>query len=206
VAIGIGIGIFAAGDDGIRRGTVAPAGVADTGGAVDARSVVITPVDDPEVPASAVDAAPVEVAVATPPDAAPARPADTAATAVKPRDPPPRDPPPRDPPPRDPPRDPAADRAAAVAALVRAADKGDWAGAWKGCSTLKRRDLTDVAIAACAEAACGLKKKSNAVSYWKDLPAKLQRTVEKSCAARGIDVKPPAKKDPCEANPLSCQH
>ena len=201
VAIGIGIGIFAAGDDGIRRGTVAPAGVADTGAAADARAVVITPVDDPEVPASAVDAAPVKVAVATPPDAAPARPPDTA-TAVKPRDPPPRDPPPRD----RPPRDPAADRATALGALVRAADNGDWAGAWKGCSTLKRRDLTDAAIAACAEAACGLKKKTNAVSYWKDLPAKLQRTVEKSCAARGIDVKPTPKKDPCEANPLSCQH
>jgi serine/threonine protein kinase len=197
VITGVGIGIFAA-DSGDRTRAAAPATAAagadvaapgatepDAAQAPDARAVakVVAPVV--EDPPPAFDAAPA-IAVAAPPDAAPAR-RGTDAPITKPRD-------------------PAAERAAAIASIVRAVDRGEWATALKGCGAARKRDLTDTVRAACAKAACGAHKKADALTYYKALPRKQQGAVAKACEARGVDLTPAPKKDPCELNPLTCQH
>jgi hypothetical protein len=109
-----------------------------------------------------------------------------------------------------PPPDAGAIRAAALAAIKRDARAGDWAGAWKTCSEIKRKDLTIDARAACAQAACGKKKRSDAIGFLRGLPRARRSAVAKVCAAQGVDLHARGSsvrdKDPCEIDPLSCQH
>jgi serine/threonine protein kinase len=98
--------------------------------------------------------------------------------------------------------DPVAD---ALAAISRDAGTGSWAGVWKSCGAIKRKDLTLDARAACAQAACVHKKRSDAVALARGLPRARRAAIAKVCSARGVDLDPP-RKDPCEIDPMLCQH
>jgi serine/threonine protein kinase len=105
--------------------------------------------------------------------------------------------------PPEPPRDTTAD---ALAAISAAASTGDWAAVWKTCNQLKRKQLTLDARAACAQAACVRKHGSEAIDLARGLPKARRASIAKVCSARGVDLDRSSGPDPCEANPLSCQH
>jgi serine/threonine protein kinase len=181
VAIGVAIGVWAA-----RDRSVAPVAAVAT---VDA--VSLPPVADASTLLVAID--PVVA------DAAPA-PAPATADAA---------------PPPAPPDAAVADaapkkidrRAEALAAISAAAGIGDWSLVWDACDTLKRKELTHDARAACAQAACIKKKRADAIELLAGLNKARRAAVEKVCKAKGVDVeKKTGGKDPCEINPLSCQH
>ena len=103
--------------------------------------------------------------------------------------------------------------ATSLDAIARAVGDGQWGVALRTCGQVKRRDLTADARVACAQAACGLRRRSDAISFARGLPDRRRDAVEKMCAGRGVALtsQKPAKRDPCddkqyrEQNPLSCQ-
>ena len=95
--------------------------------------------------------------------------------------------------------------ATALAAISRDAGTGSWAAVWKSCGAIKRKDLTLDARAACAQAACVQKKRPDAVALARGLPRARRAAIAKVCSARGVDLDP-RKPDPCEIDPLPCQH
>jgi serine/threonine protein kinase len=184
VAIGISIGVYLARDNTVA--SVTPVAMVD--------AVALPPVADAAITVAAIDTTPDAPAVVAPPeevavDAAPVAPDE---------------PPPDESPPDEPRGDP---RAAALAAISAAANTGDWGDVWKACETIKRKELTHDARAACAQAACVKKRRADAIDLLGGLSRARRAAVEKVCKAKGVDVeKTKTGKDPCEIDPLSCQH
>jgi serine/threonine protein kinase len=98
--------------------------------------------------------------------------------------------------------------AATLAAISAAASTGDWSTVWKSCGTIDREDLSLDARAACAQAACVRKHRSDAIDLLRGLPKPRKAAIAKVCASKGIDVDGggASAKDRCEENPLLCQH